>query len=105
VRPLAVASSKRVPAFPDLPTVGETIPGFLAGGWQVLVAPAGTPEAIVRKVNADLIEALGNPDTRKRLASFGREDIPMSPAETLAFIQREQQMWAPILAQITRSTQ
>jgi tripartite-type tricarboxylate transporter receptor subunit TctC len=105
VRPLAVASAKRVAAFPDLPTVGETIPGFVAGGWQVLVAPAGTPEAIVRKVNADLIEALSNTDTKKRLASFGREDIPMSPAETLAFIRREQQMWAPILAQIARSTQ
>jgi tripartite-type tricarboxylate transporter receptor subunit TctC len=105
VRPLAVASSKRVPDFPDLPTVAETIPGFAAVGWQVLVAPAGTPEAIVRKVNADLIEALSNPDTRKRLASFGREERPLSPAETLAFIQGEQQTWAPILAQIARTTQ
>jgi tripartite-type tricarboxylate transporter receptor subunit TctC len=105
VRPLAVASSKRVPDFPDLPTVAETVPGFAAVGWQVLVAPAGTPEPIVRKVNAGLIEALNNPDTRKRLASFGREERPMSPAETLAFIQGEQQMWAPILAQIARSTQ
>jgi tripartite-type tricarboxylate transporter receptor subunit TctC len=105
VRPLAVASAKRVPDFPDLPTVAETVPGFAAVGWQVLVAPAGTPEPIVRKVNADLIEALNNPDTRKRLASFGREERPMSPAETLAFIQGEQQTWAPILAQIARTTQ
>src|SRR5258705_5021768 len=64
VRPLAVASSKRVPDFPDLPTVAETVPGFAAVGWQVLVAPAGTPEPIVRKVNVGLIEALTNPDTR-----------------------------------------
>jgi tripartite-type tricarboxylate transporter receptor subunit TctC len=59
----------------------------------------------VRKVNGDLIEALNNPDTRKRLATFGRENLPMSPAETLAFIQGEQQMWAPILAQIGRTPQ
>ena len=85
--------------------MAETVPGFAAVGWQVLVAPAGTPESIVRKVNADLIEALSNPDTRKRLASFGREERPMSPAETLAFIQGEQQTWAPILAQIARTTQ
>jgi tripartite-type tricarboxylate transporter receptor subunit TctC len=105
VRPLAVASSKRVPDFPDLPTVAETVPGFVAGGWQVLVAPAGTPESIVRKLNGDLIDALSNPETRKRLATFGREERPMSPAETIAFIQGEQQMWAPILAHIGRTPQ
>ena len=67
--PLAVASPKRLPDFPDLPTVAETLPGFEAGGWQVLVAPVGTPDAIVQKVNADLIKALTDPETRKRLAS------------------------------------
>src|SRR5580700_10151565 len=50
VHPLAVASPKRVALFPDLPTVAETLPGFEAGGWQVLLAPLGTPDAIVQKV-------------------------------------------------------
>jgi tripartite-type tricarboxylate transporter receptor subunit TctC len=100
VRPLAVASSKRLADFPDLPTVAETIPGFEAGGWQVLVAPAGTPDAIVQKANADLIRALADPETRRRLARLGREERAMSPAETLTFIQREQQKWAPIQEQI-----
>jgi tripartite-type tricarboxylate transporter receptor subunit TctC len=100
VRPLAVASVKRLADFPDLPTVAETIPGFEAGGWQVLVAPAGTPDAIVRKVNADLIKALSDPETRKQLARFGRDERPMSPDETLAFVQSEQQKWAPIQQQI-----
>jgi tripartite-type tricarboxylate transporter receptor subunit TctC len=100
VRPLAVASVKRLADFPDLPTVAETIPGFEAGGWQVLVAPAGTPDTIVRKVNADLIKALSDPETRKQLARFGRDERPMSPDETLAFVQSEQQKWAPIQQQI-----
>ena len=100
VRPLAVASAKRLADFPELPTVAETLPGFAAGGWQVLVAPIGTPEPIVQKVNRDLIKALSEPETRGRLARLGRDERPMSPAETLAFIQGEQQQWAPILQQI-----
>jgi tripartite-type tricarboxylate transporter receptor subunit TctC len=100
VLPLAVAAARRVPHFPDLPTVAETIPGFEAGGWQVLLAPAGTPDAIVQKINRDLIKALADPEARARLTRLGRDERPMSPAETLAFVQAEQSKWAPILAQI-----
>jgi tripartite-type tricarboxylate transporter receptor subunit TctC len=99
--PLAVASSKRLAIFPNLPTVAETLPGFEAVGWQVLVAPAGTPDAVVQKANVDLNKALGDPATEKRLAQFGREDRAMSPAQTLDFIQGEQRKWAPIVAQVT----
>jgi tripartite-type tricarboxylate transporter receptor subunit TctC len=99
--PLAVAAPKRVAQFPDLPTVAETIPGFEAGGWQVLVAPAGTPDVIVQKANRDLIKAMSDPETRTRLSKLGRDERLMSPAETLAFVQGEQQKWAPILHQIT----
>ncbi len=100
VQPLAVASPKRMSLFPDLPTVAETLPGFESEGWQVLVAPVGTPDAVVAKANAALIKALRDPEVQKRLALLGREDSPMTPAETLAFITREQQKWAPIIAQI-----
>jgi tripartite-type tricarboxylate transporter receptor subunit TctC len=100
VRALAVASASRMGNFPDLPTVAETLPGFEAIGWQVLLAPAGTPDAIVHKVNADLIQAMSDLDTRKRLADLGRDHRPMSPAATLAFIEAEQQKWAPIVQQI-----
>jgi tripartite-type tricarboxylate transporter receptor subunit TctC len=100
LRPIAVASPKRVADFPNLATVAETLPGFEAVGWQALVAPIGTPDAIVQKVNRDVIKALSDPDARSRLAKLGRDERPMSPTETLAFIHREQQMWAPILQQI-----
>ena len=98
--PLAVGSASRLAVSPNLPTVAETLPGFEAVGWQALMAPAGTSDAIVQKVNADLIKALNDPDTEQRLARLGRDHVPMTPAETLAFITREQQKWAPILAQI-----
>ena len=98
--PLAVAAPQRMTLLPDLPTVAETLPGFESEGWQTLVAPLGTPADIVRKVNADLIKALADPDVEKRLALLGRDHVPMTPEETLAFIVREQQKWAPILAHI-----
>jgi len=98
--PLAVASLQRLASFPDVPTVAETLPDFAAIGWQVLVAPAGTPEAIVQKGNADLVKATSAAEVRERLAQFGREAIAMSPTQTLAFIHNEQKTWAPILKQI-----
>ncbi len=104
VVPLAVAAAKRLPSFPDVPTAAETLPGFQAGGWQVVLAPTGTPDAIVRKVNADLIKALSDPATRKLLARFHRDERQLTPGETTAFVQGEQKTWAPILKQIAAAT-
>jgi tripartite-type tricarboxylate transporter receptor subunit TctC len=101
--PVAIASPKRLASFPDVATVAETLPGFEAGGWQVLLAPAGTPDAIVQKINADLIKVLSEDETRKRLARFHRDERQLSPAQTAAFIQGEQKMWAPVLKQIAES--
>jgi tripartite-type tricarboxylate transporter receptor subunit TctC len=98
--PLAVAGPKRMALQPDLPTVAETLPGFESEGWQTLVAPLGTPDDVIRKVNADLNKALAIPDVEKRLTDIGRDHIAMSPEETQAFIVSEQQKWAPILAHV-----
>jgi len=97
IRPLAVASPERMPDFPGLPTVAETIPGFAASGWQAMVAPVGTPEAIVRRVSVDLRQVLTELPVAKRLAALGRYNRPMTPAEVTAFIHREQATWKPIL--------
>lgn len=94
--PLAVASAERLPDFPNLPTVAETLPGFLATGWQVLVFPAGTPDALVQQANKDLNAMLAEPEVKTMIARLGRYQRPMSVAETLAFIQSEQQRWAPV---------
>ncbi|HEY2229631.1 MAG TPA: tripartite tricarboxylate transporter substrate-binding protein [Xanthobacteraceae bacterium] len=100
VKALAVASQRRLPDFPDVPTVTETLPGFTAGGWQVLVAPRGTADAIIAKTSADLRQVVTDPDILKKLAVRGTFARAMSPAETIAFAQDEQRKWKPVLERI-----
>jgi tripartite-type tricarboxylate transporter receptor subunit TctC len=94
---LAVASAHRLPQFPDVPTVAETLPGFAAGGWQGIVAPLGTPAMAIQKVNAGLQQVLGEPDIADPLALRGAFVSPMSPSEVNAFINAQQAQWAPVL--------
>jgi tripartite-type tricarboxylate transporter receptor subunit TctC len=104
VKLIAVASPERLPQFPDLPTVAETIPGFAATGWQVLVAPVGTPEPIIRKVSDDLRKVVTDPDFKARLGRIGSYSRAMSAPEALAFVQKEQQTWLPVLEKIAAAT-
>ena len=101
---LAVAAAKRLPDFPDLPTVAETLPGFAAGGWQGVVAPLGTPAPVITKVNADLNKVLGEPDLAKQLALRGTYVNPMSPAEVNTFINQQQEQWRPVLEAFAATT-
>ena len=100
LKALAVASAKRLPDFPNLPTVAETLPGFQAMGWQGLVAPPSTPEAIVRKVSEDLRKVMTDPTLQAQLAGRGSYAVPMCPAEVTTFIHDQQQQWAPVLQQL-----
>jgi tripartite-type tricarboxylate transporter receptor subunit TctC len=100
---LAVASSKRLPDFPGLPTVAETLPGFAAGGWQGIVAPLGTPVPAIQTFNAALNKVLAQPDLAKELATRGAYVKPLSPAETNAFVNAQQAQWKPVLAAFAAS--
>jgi tripartite-type tricarboxylate transporter receptor subunit TctC len=100
LKPLAVASEQRLPDFPDLPTVAETIPGFKAMGWQGLVAPIGTPETIIRKASDDLRKVISDPALKAQLAGRGSYPVAMSPTEVTAFIQDQQRQWSPVLQQL-----
>jgi tripartite-type tricarboxylate transporter receptor subunit TctC len=100
VKIIAVASQERLPQFPDVPAVAETIPGFSASGWQVLVAPLGTPTPIISKASADLAKVTSNPDFQKRLGNVGSYSHTMTPEQTLAFVQKEQDTWLPVLQKI-----
>jgi tripartite-type tricarboxylate transporter receptor subunit TctC len=97
IKPIAMAAPQRLAEFPDLPAVAETIPGFAATGWQVLVAPLGTSPEIIRKVSADLRAAVTDPEVRKKAAARGSYTRAMSPQETEAFIAAEQARWQPLL--------
>src|SRR6516165_10879643 len=96
-------SPSRLPEFPDLPSAAETLPGFNVRGWLALVAPVGTPDAIVRKLSDDLSAAVTDPATKTKLETTGNYPHPMTPPELLAFIHAEQQMWKPVLEQIARN--
>ena len=103
IRALAVGADHRLPDFPDLPTIAETLPGFSQGGWLALVAPVGTPDAIVRKLADDLRAAVLDPTTRAKLESTGNYPNPMTPSELLNFIRAEQESWKPVLEEIART--
>jgi tripartite-type tricarboxylate transporter receptor subunit TctC len=100
VKLIAVAAAQRLPQFPDLPTVAETIPGFSATGWQVLVAPLGTPAAIIDKVDADLAKVVSDPDFQKLLANVGSYSHAMNAKEALAFVEQQQKTWLPVIEKI-----
>src|SRR5215469_16892848 len=105
VVPLAVASASRIASTPNLATVAETLPGFESIGWQALVAPVGTPDPLIRKVNADIIKAMrDDPEIHKRLIDLGRDDRMMSPSELLTFVRSEQSKCTPIVQEIAAQT-
>lgn len=97
---LAVCSLERLPNLPDAPAASETLPGFAAVGWYALMAPPATPEPIAHQVSDDLRSVLNRPDIRERLQDMGCYTRPMSPAELHAFIDSEQKLWKPVIAQI-----
>jgi tripartite-type tricarboxylate transporter receptor subunit TctC len=103
VKLIAVASAKRLPEFPDVPTVAETIPGFQATGWAVLVAPLGTPAPIISKVSEDLRQVTMQPELDKKLSTLGSYVNPMTAAEATAFVHKQQQMWQPVLDEIAQT--
>src|SRR5580658_3194531 len=100
VKLIAVASPERLPEFPDVPTVAETIPDFAARGWQVLVAPLGTPAPIISKISVDLAKVVSNPDFKRLLANVGSYSRAMTPEQVLTFVQKEQDTWLPVLRKI-----
>jgi tripartite-type tricarboxylate transporter receptor subunit TctC len=100
LKALAVASEKRLPHLPDVPTVAETLPGFVAVGWQCVVAPVGTPEAIVRKISDDLRAVLTKPEIKDKLAARGAYVHPATPTEAQAFVRSQQELWKPALEHV-----
>lgn len=96
IKPIAVTAPQRLPKFPNIPAAAETIGGYRASGWFVLMARAGTPDAIVQKLNRDLRTVLGQPELQEKLAKFATYVHPMSVPETAQFIESEQKLWQPI---------
>jgi tripartite-type tricarboxylate transporter receptor subunit TctC len=96
---LAVAAPARLPSRPDLPTVAETLPGFAASGWFVLVAPPGTPATIAKKASDDLRAVLALAEVKQRFDAFSISTRAMSPEELAQFVRSERQLWRPVIKQ------
>ncbi|MFO1085688.1 MAG: tripartite tricarboxylate transporter substrate binding protein [Reyranellaceae bacterium] len=98
LRFLGVASRKRSPVAPDTPAAAEIgLPGLISSAWFALVAPPGTPEAIVKKINADAVAALQQPDVRTRFLEQGAEPQGGSTPETATFIKDEEARWREVI--------
>jgi tripartite-type tricarboxylate transporter receptor subunit TctC len=100
IKPLGITTPKRLPNYPNLPTVAETIPGFDSRGWFVFLGPAGTPDDVVRKVNADVRSVLDLPEVRQRFETLATYIRHLMPAETGKFIRDEQDAWRPVVKKV-----
>ena len=94
---LAVASTHRLPSLPDVPTVAETLPGFQAVAWYAIVAPPGTPKNITDKINADVNEALRQPELQDRLKKLSAETFGGSVEKTTKYMQEEVERWGNVI--------
>jgi tripartite-type tricarboxylate transporter receptor subunit TctC len=98
VRPLAVASAKRAETMPEVPTFQEAgFPGFEASAWNAVLAPAGTPDEIIRRLNSASVKIVHSPDTREKLASQGAEPIGDSPEHFGKYLHAEIAKWAKVV--------
>ncbi len=97
IRPLAVTSAARDPAFPDVPTVAETVPGYEATAWFGIGMPKGTPRDVTEKVNAEVNRALADPKMQARLAELGGKPIAGTPEDFGKVIAAETEKWAKVV--------
>ena len=101
LRRLAVTSPARFPGLPDLPAVGEFAPGVAVNGWFAVMAPAGTPAAVVARVNREIGEFLKGPDIQQRLYAFGlATEGAGTPETTAAFIRADQERWRKLAQEL-----
>jgi tripartite-type tricarboxylate transporter receptor subunit TctC len=97
LRALAVTSAKRLDTLPDVPTVAEALPGFEVIAWQGIFAPAGTPRAIVERLNAEVLKILKTDELQERLRTLGMQFVPMSADAFGQFQKAEVEKWARVV--------
>jgi tripartite-type tricarboxylate transporter receptor subunit TctC len=100
IKILAVASAQRLPSHAQVSTIAETLPGFAASGWFVLVAPPRTPPALANKINAELRAVLAEQDVSETYAELNTTTRDYSPDQVTAFIHAEQALWTPVVQRL-----
>ena len=97
LRPLAVLGGKRSPLLPDVATVGETVRGYELTNWFGMTVPAATPQDLVGKLHADILNVLQQPDFREKIAGMGADVVGSTPAEFGAFMKTESAKWGKVI--------
>jgi tripartite-type tricarboxylate transporter receptor subunit TctC len=97
LRAIAVTTAKRSPLLPELPTVAETIPDFQATGWFGLFAPAGTPAAIVNRINKEVGAIVKEKTLREQMAGQGVETLSGSPDDLRRWLAQEVDLWSKVI--------
>ena len=97
LRALGVTGAKRMTAMPDLPTIGETVPGYEVTSWYGIVAPVGTPRSVITKLHSVLAAMTQKPDITVRLVALGIEPEGSSPEEFAAQTRLEIAKWAKVI--------
>jgi tripartite-type tricarboxylate transporter receptor subunit TctC len=99
LRALGMTSLARSPAYPDIPAVSETVPGYQSTLWYALLAPAKTPPAIIKRVHDETLKSLAAPQMREQMLALGATPVGNSPQELQIFISKEIQMWTRLVKQ------
>jgi len=99
LRALAVTTASRSGALPEISTLAESgYPGYEASSWQGIVTIAGTPQPVVRRLNAEIVRALHSPEAKSQIAGQGSDIVANTPAEFAAFIRRELDKWSKVIS-------
>ena len=99
IRALAVTGAKRTEMLPDVPTLGETFPGYDVANWYAFVAPLKMPRELVERWNREIVKALNDPQVREQIREHGMDAIPSSPKELGDKIEREYVLWERVVKQ------
>ena len=97
LRAIAVTTPKRLPSNPDVPAVGEALPGFEVVGWYGVIGPAKMPAPLVARLHGELVKILNMPDIRERIVSDGSEPVGSSPEEFRRFMSADMAKWADVV--------
>jgi tripartite-type tricarboxylate transporter receptor subunit TctC len=97
LRALATTSAKRLPMAADLPTLAETLPGYEVDNWYGMVVPAGTPQAVVRRLRDEVVKAMALPEIRERLLALGQVPAGSTPEAFGAFMKTEGAKWLKVI--------
>ncbi|MGE0314269.1 MAG: tripartite tricarboxylate transporter substrate binding protein [Lautropia sp.] len=94
---LGITSPKRSPLLPDVPSIGETVPGYVAGSWHGIFGPAGMPKPVLDRLNAAFVKVINKPEVNEKLKGWGVNVVASSSTEFGAFVESEIKKWADVI--------